>query len=144
MTHSDKVAREGVITEALRAVDQAIGDEEPTDQALRIIKAIQGLRDDKAILPNLERIDYLGMVQEKARASFLSGGHTASQAVASVDTPLGRLKAVVWQREWTGGLGKRTVWASEYYLDDEPITINEAKAAGLSVRPTSRNRRKRT
>jgi hypothetical protein len=154
MNHAAKLAREDALTEALRATDAAIGDEQPTDQALRIIEALKRLRSDgKARVPGLDRRDYLAEVQDAARLawSMQHGGKPAAlptgpghDAVAGIDTPLGRLKMVTWRRPWNGNLrGERIAWAGEYYLDDEPITVAEIKAAGLAQRPTTRNRQRK-
>jgi hypothetical protein len=156
MTHTAKLAREEALTDALRVIDQAIGDEPPSDQALRILAAIKRLRDGQAArVSSLNRRDYMGEVQmaaraawlEKAQAMFTSfvgdphiGPHVAG--IVGIDTPLGRLKLVTWQRKWTGRRGERYAWAGEYYINDEPITVGEIKAAGLAQRPTTRNRDK--
>lgn len=147
MTQATRLAREDAFTDALRATDAAIGDEQPAPQALRIIAAIKRLRDDKpARVTSLTRVDYLDRVQTAARAAYRAahglGDHGSDHdGVAGIDTPLGRLKAIVWRRQWKGGKhGDRIAWAGEYYLNDEPITVAEIKASGLAQRPTTRNR----
>lgn len=146
MNLTTALAREAAVTEALRAIDEAIGDEPPGEQAFRIIAAIKALRPDRsAEVTELERIDYLEAVQRSARAAWNSRYAAGSlgpecDAVAGIDTPLGRLKTVTWRRLWRGG---KIAWASEYYLGDDPVSIAEIRAAGLAQRPTTRNRRKK-
>ncbi|OJF89606.1 hypothetical protein AX761_24345 [Rhizobium sp. 58] len=161
-THAQKIARHEALAEALRALDEAIGDEEPTDQAFRVIAAIKRLRDgDPVRVASLSRIDYLSRLQTAAKGAWIEApakspfdpatlpfeGFDISgrehDAIAGIDTPLGRLRMVTWRRRWTGKRGERTAWAGEYYLNDEPITVAEIKAAGLAQRPTTRNRQKR-
>lgn len=149
MTHTAKMAREDAITDALRATNDAIGEEVPTPQALRIIDAIKRLRSGQPVkVARLERVDYLERVQRAARAAWaLTHSRTKHgpehEATAGIDTPLGRLRMTTWRRPWRGRRGERIVWAGEYYLDDEPITLAEIKAAGLAQRPTTRNRQKK-
>lgn len=149
MSHTAKLAREDAFTDALRVTDEAIGDEQPTPQALRIIEALKRLRDAQpARVPGLERVDYLAQVQDAARSRWALDWDQenigpAHDATAGVDTPLGRLSATVWRERWNGYRGERIAWASEYSLEGEPITIAEIKAAGLAQKPTSRNRRKK-
>lgn len=154
MTHAAKLARETALTDALRAVDEAIGLETPTDQAFRIIEAIKRLRATAPVtVPGTDRVDYLARVQELAHAAWTKAhggqhGNVAAfgpqaDATASIATPLGRLRLTAWRAKWNGGKRpERAAWAGEYYLDDQPITIAEIKAAGLARRPTSRNRQK--
>jgi len=156
MTHAEKLARTQAITDSLREIDTAIGDEPPTDQALRIIGAIKRLRDSQpSAVASLSRRDYMAEVQERARAAWMKrwrmrplgeGAATGPQfdAVAGIDTPLGRLKLVTWRRLWSGAIHQdRIVWCGEYYLNGDPITVREIKAAGLSQRQTTRNRKKK-
>lgn len=156
--HAAKIAREEAITEALRAVNDAIGEEQPSAQAFRIIEAIKRLMSDKpVVVASLNRVDYLERVQTAARAEWqtkreaFAAAHGEREepvgpkydATAGIDTPLGRLKVVTWRRPWKGtARDHRVSWASEYYLNDEPITIAEIKRAGLAQRPTTRNRQK--
>lgn len=154
MTHAARLAREDAITEALRAADNAIGQEAPTTQAMRIIDAIKRLRDDAPVrVTSLERVDYLRMVQDAARGAWTKQDAEAqamrargeefeidASASARVTTPLGTLRAVVWRTHWRGG---RMAWASEYSLNDEPITVAEIRAAGLAQRPTTRRRQRK-
>lgn len=153
-THTARLAREDAITDALRAVNAALGDDVPTDQAFRIIDAIKRLRAGQpARVTSTERRDYMAEVQEAAQAAWwtLHGALVgqpaptgpANDATAGIDTPLGRLRITTWRRSWTGERGERIAWASEYYLSEEPITVAEIKAAGLAQRPTTRRRRRR-
>lgn len=150
MTHTAKLARHDALTEAIRATDEAIGDEPPTDQALRIIKILKQLRDDcSARVGGTERRDYMSEVQKIARDKWLAeydgmiGVSQHHDATASIGTPIGRLSATVWQQQWSGARGTRMVWGGSYTLDGEPITIEEIKAAGLARRPTTRNRQRK-
>jgi len=149
MTVANKIAREDAITEALRAADLAIGDEAPTPQALRIIAALKRLRSGKAVrVSGTHRVDYLSRVQEAARAAWLARHGSVfgpeHDAMAGVDTPIGRLRMVTWRTLWSGGArGERIAWAGEYYLDDEPITVAEIKDAGLAQRRTQRTRQRK-
>ena len=142
MSHAAKLARDEALVEALRATADAIGDEDPTSQAARIIRAIQALRDGSVRVPGSDRIDYLERVQIAAKRAW-HREHPANatgpeyDARAAVDTPIGPLGTLTWRRRWSDG---RIAWASEYYLNDEPITLAEIKAAGLARRPTTRNR----
>ena len=148
MSHAAKLARDETITEALRAANDALGDEEPTNQAFRVIAAIKALRHDGVRVTGSERIDYLERVQKAVQRAWLDEydgavgvvGDPKHDAIAGIDTPIGRLKAITFRRQWKGG---RIAWATEYYLDDQPITIREIRAAGLAQRPTTRNRQKR-
>lgn len=149
MNRAALLTREDALTDALRAVDSAIGDEQPTDQAMRIIDAIKRLRpSEPARLTSPNRVDYLDRVQKAARGAW-SAAHgpmnfgPEHDAVAGVDTPIGRLRAVVWRRRWHGNRrGDRIAWAGEYYLDDDPVTIAEIVTAGLARRPTTRCRQR--
>lgn len=146
MTHSLKLAREDFITEALRAVNDAIGTAEPHEQAFKIIAAIKALRDTKARVTN-GGVDYLRKVQEASQDAWRAeyGGTHGNvvtddprcTASAGIVTPIGRLRVVTWRTTWKGD---RPAWASEYYLDDAPITVREIRAAGLAQRPTTRTR----
>lgn len=149
MNHTARLAREDAITDALRAVNAALGDDVPTDQAFRIIDAIKRLRAGQpARVTSTERRDYMAEVQEAARALWAmkhanDGVGPSMDATAGIDTPLGRLRVTTWRRSWTGERGERIAWASEYYLSEEPITVAEIKAAGLAQRPTTRQRRRK-
>jgi len=154
-THAQKIARDDALAEALRALDEAIGDEPPTDQAFRIIAAIKRLREGVPVrVASLSRVDYLGRLQNDAKAAWLEAPVSEAfkgfeelgrerDAIAGIDTPLGRLRMTIWRQRWTGQRGERTAWAGEYYLNDEPITLAEIKAAGLAQRPTTRSRQRR-
>jgi len=149
MTVTARIAREDAITDALRVATQVIGDDAATAQALQIIAAIKLLRSaDPVKVAQLAAVNYMARLQEAARAAWQTeyGGRVATRgpfgpehdAVAGIDTPIGRLRMVTWRREWQGG---RIAWASEYYLNDDPITVAEITAAGLAQRPTTRTRR---
>lgn len=144
MTHAASLARDEAITEALRAVNDAIGDEVPTQQALRIVEAVKRLRVPVRV-EGTKRVDYLGRVQHAVRVQW-KGTRKPDEigpefdAVISVGTPLGFLKAITYRRQWSTG---RIAWMTEYYLDDTPITIAEIRAAGLAMRPTTRRSRQK-
>lgn len=147
MTHAAKIAREEAFTDAIRIADNAIGDEPPVPQALRIIAALKAMRDaGQATVTGTTRVNYLGRAQDAARSAWLAKYPAAttgagSDASAGVTTPLGLLTAVAWRRSWNGtARGDRVAWAGEYWLNGEPITLAEIKAAGLDRRPTTRNR----
>lgn len=147
MSHGQRLAREEAITDALRVTDIAIGDEPPTPQALRIIEALKRMRDGKPVRI-AATVDYMERVQSQARAAWKGRYRPTAfgekyDATAGIDTPLGCFRAVVWKRIWASPRGPRIAWAGEYYLDDEPITVAEIKAAGLARRPTTRNRQKK-
>ncbi|TIN82199.1 hypothetical protein [Mesorhizobium sp.] len=133
----------------MRAINDAIGDEVPTVQAFKIIDAIKRLRDGQPAHAGSERRDYMAEVLELARADW-NAKHWDHRprigpefdATAGVDTPLGRLRMTTWLRPWKGARGERIAWASEYYLNDQPITVAEIKAMGLAQRPTTRNRKR--
>lgn len=158
MNHTAKLARHDALTEAIRETDAAIGDEQPTEQALRILAAIKRLRDSQPVkVESTARVDYLSKVQKEARnewqtkrevfAAFFDDNTEAfgpeHDATAGIDTPLGRLVATVWRQRWAGKRGERITWAGSYMLDGEPITVAEIRAAGLAQRPTTRNRKKK-
>lgn len=163
MTQAARMAREDAIRDALRAINDAIGDEEPTAQAFRIIEAIKDLRANSPVrVPIIHRnkhdsiaapIDYLERVQQEARAAWTKahgGQHgnvvvtdPSADATAGITTPLGRLTATTWRTVWTGKNGQRIVWMTEYSLDGEPISIAEIRKAGLAQRPTTRNRKRK-
>lgn len=149
MSHSARLAREDAITEALHVSDKAIGDETPTPQALRIIEALKRMRDGKPVrISSTTAVDYMDQVQSAARAAWQArhgdkcSPTDSDDATAGIDTPIGRLRMVTWRRIWAGSDRARVVWAGEYYLNDEPITVADMKAAGLARRPTTRNRQK--
>lgn len=145
MTLARRMARDEALADALREADLAIGDEEATDQARRIVAAIKCLRDGRPTVAVTERpIDYLEQVQQAAQAAWWDEHKTADRtgaeydATAAVSTPVGRLAATTWRVGWRNG---RVAWCSEYWLDDEPITVAEIRKVGLARRPTSRRRR---
>lgn len=145
MRQSELMARADALTDAIRVADDAIGDRQPHDQALAIIRALKRLRDESpARVHTLERVDYLEIVQRKARfvwleryGSAVAEGHASG---ASIMTPLGLLSCRTWRTQWGAD---RLAWCSEYMLAGEPITVREIKAAGLAQRPTSRTRQKK-
>lgn len=144
MNVTASIARDDAITEALRAATDALGDDEPTQQALHIIAAIKRLRSPVRVTGS-ERVDYLERVQRAARAQWHATRKADEigpvfAAVAGTDTPIGRLKAVTWRTTWRTG---RVAWMTEYYLKDDPITLAEIRAAGLAQRPTMRCRQKK-
>ena len=145
MSHTARMDREGFVTEALRAVETALGTEELTAQALRIVAALKCLRSEKpVILAATNPTDYLERVQNAVRAAW-SAEHAPTctgpefDTIAGIDTPLGRLKAIAFRKQ----KGERIAWWTEYYLDDQPITLAEIKRAGLAQRPTTRIRPKK-
>lgn len=140
MNHAAKLTRDDTITEALRAVNDAIGDDEPHEQAFRIIAALKALRDDRTRVAG-GGVDYLRKVQDAAQRAWIAG--SGDPTTAGLATPIGVLSCTTWQRKWSGSRGERAAWASEYTLDGEPITVSEIKAAGLAQRPTTRNRQKK-
>lgn len=150
MTHATKLTRDDTITEALRAANDAIGQEEPTPQAFKIIAALKALRDPQPVRIMSGGRDYLRQVQEAAQREWLGEYGMEDQvtgpfhvASAGITTPLGRLTCTTWRRKWSGKRGERITWASEYTLNDDPISIEEIKKAGLAQRPTTRNRQKK-
>jgi hypothetical protein len=146
VNHAARLAREDAITEALRAINDALGDAEPTAQAFAIIDAIKRLRDGQPVrVTSTDRRDYMAEAQARARAEWQRSQPATSpthDATAGIDTPLGRLRVTTWRRLWRGEKGERVAWASEYYLNDLPITVAEIRACGLAQRPTSRNRKR--
>ncbi len=147
MTHAAKLARDDAITEALRAANDALGDEEPDAQAFKIFAALRALRDPKPIRAPAGGIDYLARVQKAAQALWAAGvaqsGNPDAEATAGLDTPLGRLTCTTRKRRWTGKRGTRSAWASEYALNGDPITLREIRDAGLAQKATTRNRQKK-
>ncbi len=145
MTIATRIDRESFITEALRAVDATLGDQPPTAQALAIIAALKRLRSATPVrVDMLQPTDYLERLQIAARAAW-SEAHDFTDsgvefdAIAAIDTPVGRFKAVTWRR----AKGDKFAWWTEYYLNDEPITMAEIKKAGLAQRPHTRNRQRK-
>lgn len=138
-SHARKLAREDFITEALRTINDAIGEEEPHAQAFRIIAAVKAMRDDKARVAG-GGVDYLEKVQRAARSAWHNRTEEDRPGIGCVATPIGNLMATTWRVEWSGG---REAWRTEYALNGDPITIREIKAAGLAQRPTTRNRQKK-
>ncbi|MFZ5692429.1 MAG: hypothetical protein ACOY5F_14365 [Pseudomonadota bacterium] len=150
MSVTASIARDEAITDALRVANDAIGDDEPTAQALKIIASIKRLRAvDPVKVAQLRAVNYLAQLQREAQAKWVIEHDRVPPAqlgpehdtTVGIDTPLGRFRMVTWRRTWRTG---RIAWASEYYLNDQPITIAEIEATGLSQRPTTRQRRKAT
>lgn len=149
MTVTAAIARDEAISDALRVATAVIGDDIASPQALKIIEAIKRLRTaDPVRVAELRTVNYLAQLQQAAQAEWMARHRplipmpvgAAHDATYGIDTPLGRFRCTTWRREWRGG---RIAWASEYYLNDEPITVAEIAAAGLSQRPTTRNRQRR-
>jgi hypothetical protein len=147
MTYKHRIMRQEALTEAIQIVNEAIGDEAPHRQSLRVLAALRVARDRGFVrVPWSDRIDYLERLQTAARAAWLSrwpenAAGPEYDAMASVSTPIGTLSAVIWRAPKNGG--SRVTWSSEYDLAGDPITISEIRAAGLAQRPTSRNRNKK-
>ncbi|MGY4333220.1 hypothetical protein ACVWWG_007637 [Bradyrhizobium sp. LB7.2] len=147
MSVTARLARDEAIADALRVATAVIGDDAASPQALAIVAAIKRLRvADPIKIAALSRVNYLAQLQREAQTMWT--GHHAAEAtgpehdvIAGIDTPLGRFRCTTWRRRWSSG---RIAWASEYYLNDEPITLAEIDAAGLAQRPTTRQRRKAT
>ena len=150
MNHTATLARDEAIADALRVATAVIGDEPASPQALKIIEAIKRLRAaDPVQIEALSRINYMARLQDEARAMWAAhySGKVATlgpfgpehDVIAGIDTPLGRFRVTTWRTRWRGG---RIAWASEYYLNDAPITVAEIEAAGLAQRPTTRKRRR--
>lgn len=138
MTHRERLLLGGFVTKALRAVDQAIGDELPTDQALAIIKALKAMRTEA---PKQTGVDYLERLQTAVRARYRFEKITATMwstektVTETIDTPAGPLTAKTYQ--------VFGVWQTAYRLNGNSITIAEIRAAGLAQRPTTRKRTKK-
>lgn len=147
MSVTARLARDEAIADALRVATAVIGDDAASPQALAIVAAIKRLRvADPIKIAALSRVNYLAQLQGIAHT--LWWGHYAHDVtgpdrdvIAGIDTPIGRFRTTTWRRAWSNG---RVAWASEYYLNDEPITVAEIEAAGLAQRPTTRQRRKAT
>lgn len=137
-----RLAIDDWIVNALRGIDATLGDEPPGKQAMAIIRYLKELRDGNQIRnPEPHRVDYLEQAQNRAREDF--GMRRDGSGTGHVDTPLGRLSCETWRKTWTGTRGTREVWESEYYLNADPITVAEIRAAGLARRPHIRNRQKK-
>ena len=145
MSVTASLARDEAIADALRVATAVIGDDIATPQALAIIAAIKRLRGaDPVKVAQLRAVNYLAQLQRDAQTMWI--GHYAenvtgvqNDVIAGIDTPLGRFRCTTWRRVWKNG---QIAWASEYYLNDQPITIAEIEAVGLAQRPTTRQRRK--
>lgn len=145
MNLGERQAYENAVTEALRMANDALGDEQPTQQVLRVLEAVRSLRSDKPVVnPSTERIDYMERAVARARMEWSkapAGESGARRGIGGTDTPMGRLKAVTWRRDVISRPGKE-FWHTEYYLDDQPISLREIREAGLARRPTIRRRPK--
>lgn len=145
MSVTAAIARDEAIADALRVATAVIGDDIATPQALAMIAAIKRLRGaDPVKVAQLRAVNYLAQLQREAQTlwngHYDDGAHgPAHDVIAGIDTPLGRFRCTTWRRRWSTG---RIAWASEYYLNDQPITIAEIEAAGLAQRPTTRQRRR--
>lgn len=139
MKLSEKIIRADAFTDALRAIQEVIGEGEVHHQTFGIIKAIKTLRAGYDVrTQTADRVDYLAWVQRDARQAWeANGGFRDQSDAATVDTPLGRLTATVWRVETVRGIE----WKSSYSLDGTPISVRDIKLAGLAQRPTSRNRK---
>lgn len=139
----ERIVRYDALSDALRAVDRVLSDQQPDRQAFDIIDAIQRLRDERpARVVSTNPVDYLNRVQSLAQAAWLEkyeAGQIGPEfsTGALVETPIGILSVSTWRRRWSSG---RIAWASEYSLDGDPISVAEIKDAGLARRPTSRCR----
>lgn len=158
MTVADRIAYQQGVEDAIRAAGEAVEGYTRAEDGSISYAAItdmfaamrRRLPAKAAYIKMSEPIDYFAQLKSVAhRAWFEKHGHGTKlsgvehDAVAGVDTPLGRLKAIVWRRPWAGKRGERLCWAAEYYLDDEPVTIAEITAAGLADKKFRRNRGKR-
>lgn len=147
MSVTARLARDEAIADALRVATAVIGDDAASPQALAIVAAIKRLRvADPIKIAALSRVNYLAQLQREAQTmwtGFYAADVTGPEqdVIAGIDTPIGRFRCTTWRRRWNNG---RIAWASEYYLNDEPITVAEIEAAGLAQRPTTRQRRKAT
>lgn len=148
-THAYKIARDETIQEVIRTLDAALSYVERDEEDIRrnVFATLKGMREGlPVVVRTLNRIDYLEKVQTEARAEHArsrpSDNAKEYTASAVVETPIGKLGIITWQRTWRGARGERTAWASEYTLNGEPITLDEIRKAGLNQRPTTRNRTK--
>lgn len=144
----DRVARENTLREVLRGIDETLGDARPTAQALAILDTVRSMIAGRRCINYEARpVDYMERVQIEARNAWSNAatkaGPNAAKGTAEIATPLGLLRATTWRRPWQGKRGERVAWATVYYLDDEPVSVAEIKAAGLARRPSTRNRQKR-
>lgn len=133
MTLAERIAYETAIEDAIRTVSENC----PAANA-DVFSALQSLRPSKPTrVAYSPPVNYLEVLQQLARKAWHdkhgSEAHGAeADAVAGLDTPIGWLRAVVWRRAWTGKRGLRLCWSTEYYLDDEPVTLDEIRKAGLA------------
>lgn len=142
MKIAEQIVRADALTDALRAMQNIIGDADVQPQMLEAIRAIKALRAGYEVrVQTAERVDYLDRVQHVARTAWGeayggNGMRIDTEASGSVQTPLGALTATVWRQETSAG----TQWKAHYSLDGKPISVRDIKLAGLAQRPTSRNR----
>lgn len=135
MTLAERIAYETAIEDAIRAVSQNC----PT-ATVDVFNAMRGLLPDRpSRIVYSPPVNYLEQLQRAAHQAWYDAhGHgleihgVAADAVAGLATPIGRLKAVIWRRKWAGKRGARLCWSTEYYLDDEPVTLDEIRKAGLA------------
>lgn len=158
MTLAARIAYQKGVEDAIRAAGSAVEDHDRNDDGSIAFAAItdifaamrECLPEKTAYVAMTEPVDYLDRLIRAARhAWFEAHGYgtrlsgVEHDAVFGLDTPLGRLKAIVWRRPWTGKRGERLCWAAEYYLNDEPVTIAEIRAAGLAEKKFKRNRERK-
>lgn len=142
-------ARDIIIREVLRVVDKEM-TWTPTAREISIVQAITSMLRDQPPRVIGNRVDYLSMVQARSREAWVAefGDGISDEPIpekprlasAGIETPIGLFRAVTRRKAWKSG---RPTWATEYYLDDVPMTIADIKAAGLAQRQTTRNRQRR-
>jgi len=145
-TLAQRLARADAISECISLIAPIIDDvDDPGPIPDAMLAALFKLRDSaQAVIQQTEPIDYLGRARVRAQNDFRAKPGPADYGWGAEDTPLGRLKVRTWQRTWVGKLGSRIVWASEYLLDGDPVTIADLRKAGFARRPHSRNRKARS
>lgn len=135
MTLAERIAYEHAVEDCIRTVSQSCpGADADVFEALRSV-----MPDKPSRIVYSTPVNYLEQLQRLAqRTWFEKHGHgsglsgATADALAGLDTPLGRFRAVIWRRPWAGKRGERLCWSTEYYLNDEPVTLDEVKAAGLA------------
>lgn len=135
MTLAERIAYETAVTDCIRAVSQSC-----PGAGADVFAALRSTLPEKASrVLEPSPVNYLEQIQRLAQTAWYEKhGHgtglhgAAADAVAGLDTPLGRFRAVIWRRPWAGKRGERLCWSTEYYLNDEPVTLDEIRAAGLA------------